>query len=55
MMVAGDRAGGHGDQEALVLAEDGELLSRLKRAKATSMVGRETRRDSLPAILMSVP
>ena len=39
--------------KVLFAAATVKLLSRLQRANATSMVGRETARERLPAILMS--
>lgn len=42
-------------RKGLLCPSTAKLLSRLKRANATSMVSSDTARERLPAILMSVP
>ena len=51
----GDRARRHGENEADVVAQNHEARVLALAAKATSMVGSDTRRDRVPATLMSRP
>jgi hypothetical protein len=50
---AGNGPQGHGDEERLILPQHGKAFVPAEPANATSIVGSDTARDRLPALLIS--